>query len=146
MFADIYCASRSLYGLARDGQAPHFITKTLKNGNPIVAVAISSVFVTLGYLNVTKSTTTVFNYFVNLVTVFAVLNWMAILVSYISFRKALKAQNIPISELPYVGHFQPYGAYYSLFISVLIIIFNGKPVFLLQFPVQYSNVVRWFRI
>lgn len=77
-------------------------------------------------MNASKSTSQVFDYLVSLVTVFAVLNWVAILFSHIRFRRALKAQGIALSDLPYVGIFQPYGSYFALFISLMIVIFNGK--------------------
>ncbi|KAF5011803.1 hypothetical protein FDECE_2093 [Fusarium decemcellulare] len=131
--SDIYCASRSLYGLARDGQAPKLFSKALDNGNPIYAVAVTSVFICLGYLNATKSSSAVFGYLVSLVTVFAVLNWVAILVTHIRFRQALKAQGIQTADLPYVGMIQPYGSYFSLFISMLVIIFNGYDAFIPHF-------------
>lgn len=124
--SDIYCASRSLYGLARDGQAPRLLAKARKNGNPIFAVGFTSLFICLGYMNASKSSATVFGYLVSLVTVFAVLNWVAILVSHIRFRQALKAQGISVADLPYSGFLQPYGSYFALFISLLVIVFNGK--------------------
>ncbi|KAJ4187018.1 hypothetical protein NW759_016910 [Fusarium solani] len=130
---DIYCASRSLYGLARDGQAPSIFAKTLKNGNPAWAVGISSCGVGLGFLNVSKSAGTVFQYFVSLVTIFAVLNWMAILVSHISLRRGLKAQGISIKDLPYAGFGQPWGSYYALFMSCLILLFSGYDAFIPDF-------------
>ncbi|RTE70670.1 hypothetical protein BHE90_014925 [Fusarium euwallaceae] len=108
--SDIYCASRSLYGLARDGQARSIFAKTLENGNPTWAVGISSCGVALDFLNATKSAGTVFRYFVSLATFFSVLNWMAILVSHISFRQGLKAQGISIKDLPYAGFGQPWGS------------------------------------
>ncbi|RSL89228.1 hypothetical protein CDV31_015923 [Fusarium ambrosium] len=114
LWAYIYCASRSLYGITRDGQARSIFPKTLENGNPAWAVGISSCGVALGFLNVTKSAGTVFRYSVSLVTFFSVLNWMAILVSHISFRRGLKAQGISIKDLPYAGFGQPWGSYYAL--------------------------------
>ena len=126
MIADIYCASRSIYGLARDHQAPHIFARTMSNGIPIWSVAISSMFIALGYLNSKESSSTVFGYFSSLVTVFAVLNWISILISYISFRRALKAQGIPGDDLPFKAILQPYGAYYALFISILVVFFQGE--------------------
>lgn len=123
---DIYCASRSLYGLAKDGQAPQIFAKARENGNPIFAVGFTALFILLGYLNASKSASTVFGYFVSMVTVFAVLNWVAILVTHIRFRQALKTQGIMVADLPYVGILQPYGSYFSLVISLLVIVFNGK--------------------
>ncbi|KAM0429991.1 hypothetical protein ACHAPT_005997 [Fusarium lateritium] len=131
--SDIYCSSRSLYGLARDGQAPRLFAKARDNGNPIYAVAAASVCIALGYMNASKSSSTVFGYLVSLVTVFAVLNWVAILITHIRFRQALKAQGISASDLPYVGFLQPYGSYFALFISILVIIFNGYDAFIPHF-------------
>ncbi|CAG9946976.1 unnamed protein product [Clonostachys rosea f. rosea IK726] len=130
---DIYCSSRSLYGLAKDGQAPRLFAKARENGNPIYAVAFASAFIGLGYMNASKSSSQVFGYLVSLVTVFAVLNWVAILVTHIAFRRALKAQGIMITDLPYVGVFQPYGSYFALAISCLVIIFNGYDAFIPHF-------------
>ncbi|KIL92360.1 hypothetical protein FAVG1_04770 [Fusarium avenaceum] len=131
--SDIYCASRSLYGLAKDSQAPRLFTKARENGNPVFAVGFTCLFILLGYLNASKSSSTVFNYFVSLVTVFAVLNWVAILITHIRFRQALKAQGIAVADLPYVGFLQPYGSYFSLFISLLVIVFNGYDAFIPHF-------------
>ncbi|KAF2666119.1 hypothetical protein BT63DRAFT_377025 [Microthyrium microscopicum] len=127
--SDIYCASRSLYGLARDGQAPEITGRTLKNGSPVFAVATASVFMALGFLNSSKSASTVFGYFVSLVTPFSVLNWMAILLSHLSFRRALVVQGIPLKALPYTSWMQPWGSYYALFIAFLVLIFNGYDAF-----------------
>ncbi|KAM0481891.1 hypothetical protein ACHAPX_003220 [Trichoderma viride] len=133
---DIYCASRSLYGLARDGQAPRIFGKTRENGNPVYAVGITCLFVGLGFLNVTKSAATIFQYLVSLVTIFAALNWMAILVSHISFRRALKAQGIAAKDLPYTAFGQPWGSYYALIISLLVIVFSGYDAFIPTFHVD----------
>ncbi|KAM0387784.1 hypothetical protein ACHAQC_010436 [Fusarium culmorum] len=133
MAVDIYCASRSLYGLAKDGQAPRLFAKVRDNGNPIYAVGFASLFIAMGYLNASKSSSAVFGYFVSLVTVFAVLNWVAVLITHIRFRHALKAQGIAITELPYVGFLQPYGSHFSLTVSLLVIIFNGYDAFIPYF-------------
>lgn len=37
----VFCASRSLYGLALEGKAPRFLTKCTKNGVPIYCVAVT---------------------------------------------------------------------------------------------------------
>lgn len=123
---DIYCASRSLYGLAKDHQAPRIFQKTLSTDNPIVAVLFVSLFVALGFLNAAKSSSVVFGYFMSLVTIFALLNWIAILVSYLSFQRGLKAQGILPQTLPYTGWLQPYGSYYALLFSLAVLFFSGK--------------------
>lgn len=124
--ADIYVASRTLFGLAKDGQAPRIFAWTTTNGVPMYGVALSSAFILLGYMNIAKSSSTVFGYFVSLVTVFGTLNWVSLLVSYIAMRRGIAKQGIPLSDLPYRGPLQPYGAYFALFMTFLIIVFNGK--------------------
>ncbi len=119
--------------MARDGQAPKIFARTAKNGNPVWAVAVTSTCVCLAYMNATTSSGKGFQYLVSLVTIFAVLNWTCILSSHIAFRRALKAQNVALSELPYVANFQPYGSYFSLFMSILVVAFSGK-MHLVQFP------------
>jgi len=126
--ADIYTASRTLFALAKDCQAPRLLKHTsrggITDGVPLRAVGVASCFVALAYMNAAKSSRTVFVLLVNLTTVFGALNWVNILVSYLFFRKGLKARSIPVSQLPYVGPLQPYGAYYALFVTILVIVFN----------------------
>lgn len=90
-------------------------------------------------MNASKSSSQVFSYLVSLVTVFAVLNWVSILVSYISFRRALAAQGIALEDLPYVGLLQPWGSYYALFISSVVILFNGIVVCLIKVALLLTN-------
>jgi len=79
----------------------------------------------MGYMNARTSSAVVFQYFVSLTTIFAVLNWMCVLLSYIAFRRALKAQNFNFDDLPYRAMGQPWGAYYALLITLAVCLFSG---------------------
>ncbi|KZF19427.1 dicarboxylic amino acid permease [Xylona heveae TC161] len=134
---DIYVGARTLYSLAKEGHAPRIFTHTTARGVPIYGVAATSAFSLLAYMNATKSSATVFGYFVNLVTVFGTLNWASILVSYIGFCRGMKAQGLDRKvDLPYRGALQPYGAWFALFLTVIIIIFNGYNTFIPSFQVS----------
>ena len=90
-------------------------------------------------MDVAKSSSTVFGYFVSLVTVFGTLNWISLLVSYVCMRRGLEKQGIPLSELPYGGPLQPCGAYFALTMTCFIILFNGtlrKSLFLTRSYIQ----------
>jgi len=153
--SDIYLASRSVWALAKDGQAPSIMKRTNKRGVPIPAVILSSVFIVLGFMNATKSAATVFGYFVSLVTVFGALNWIAVLVSYLSMIRAMKVQNIPRSVMPYRNILLPWGAWIALFITILVILFSGYSAFIPHFqvdkfmtsyigiPVYIINILWW---
>lgn len=124
--SDIYIGSRTLYGLARDGQAPRIFNRTSAKGVPLYGVAFVSLFAALAYMNVAKNSSQVFGYLVSLVTVFGTLNWVSILLSYINFTRGMRAQGISRKLMPYRGPLQPYGSYFALIVTILVILFNGK--------------------
>lgn len=134
--SDIYLASRTAWALAKDRQAPQLLQRTNKRGVPIPAVALSSIFIALGFMNATKSSSTVFGYFVSLVTVFGALNWVAVLVSYLAMINAMKVQGVPREIMPYRNPLLPWGAYIALFITILVIIFSGYSAFIPHFQVD----------
>lgn len=125
--SDIYVGSRTLFGLAHDGQAPGIFRHTNAKGVPLWGVGLTSLFTVLAYMNVTESSSKVFGYLVSLVTVFGTLNWISLLVSYIQFTRGMKAQGLDRRSMPYRGPLQPYGAYLALGITCLVTFFNGKP-------------------
>ncbi|KFY40359.1 hypothetical protein V494_03527 [Pseudogymnoascus sp. VKM F-4513 (FW-928)] len=128
--SDLYIASRTLYGLAVEGNAPKIFSRTDRRGVPIYALGLSSLFCLLAFLSVDTSSMTVFKYFVNLVTIFGLLTWISILVSHIYFVRARRAQNIPDSAMAFVSPGGIWGSYISLGFCILIAIFKGFNVFL----------------
>ncbi|VUC32438.1 unnamed protein product [Clonostachys rosea] len=123
---DIYIASRTLFGMARDHQAPKIFSRVNGRGVPIFGVIAISLFCSLAYMNAAKDSSTVFGYLVSLVTIFGTLNWISILVSYIQFTRGMKAQGLSRDTMPYRGPLQPYGAYVALFVTICIVSFNVK--------------------
>lgn len=134
--SDIYLASRTAWALAKDRQAPQILHRTNRRGVPIPAVALSSIFCALGFMNATKDAATVFGYFVALVTVFGALNWVAVLVSYLAMIRGMRAQNIPREVMPYRNPLLPWGAYIALGITILVIMFSGYNAFIPHFQVD----------
>lgn len=134
--SDIYLASRTVWALANDGQAPKLMRRTNLRGVPIPAVALSSLFCALGFMNAKKDSQTVFGYFVSLVTVFGALNWISILISYLAMCRGMKAQGIPRSEMPYRNPLLPWGAYIALGITMLVIVFSGYNAFIPRFQLD----------
>ena len=64
----VYCASRSLFGLALEGKAPRFLTRCTRNGVPIYCVAVVLAISLLSFLQVSTSAAVVLQWFVNLVS------------------------------------------------------------------------------
>lgn len=116
-----YCSSRSLYALARRGYAPKILSWCTPNGVPIYCVAISLCFALLSLLQLGDSGTTVLNYMVSLCTGSQLLNYGFMVITYLCFYRACKAQNIDRSSFHYKSWYQPYTAIISgCFIWMLI--------------------------
>ncbi|CAG9990747.1 unnamed protein product [Clonostachys byssicola] len=127
--AYLYSASRTLYGLARDGQAPKFLMKCTSNGVPIIAVAIVSLITCITFLVSSNAAVEVFFWFVDLTTTALIATYIWMLITYFGFWRACKAQGITKDALPYAAPWTPYTPILSLVICTLTIIFVGFDVF-----------------
>ncbi|KAF7556809.1 hypothetical protein G7Z17_g1144 [Cylindrodendrum hubeiense] len=134
----VYCASRSLYGLALEGKAPRFFTKCTKAGVPIFCVLAVLLVALLSFLQLSNNTAVVLDWFVSLVTASQLINFSVMCVAYLCFHRALKAQGISRDTLPYKSILQPYAAWYGLVGTFIMTFVGGYTVFL---PIDgYWNV------
>ncbi|KAH7139713.1 amino acid permease [Dactylonectria estremocensis] len=127
--SDLYIASRTLYGLASDGNAPAIFKRTDSRGVPVYALGFSAIFGCLAFMNVSDDSTKVFGYFVNLTTIFGLMTWISILVTHIYWCKARQAQEIKNEVLPYVAPLGIYGSYVALAICILVALTKNYDVF-----------------
>ncbi|KAH7077379.1 amino acid permease/ SLC12A domain-containing protein [Paraphoma chrysanthemicola] len=123
----LFLSSRSLYGLALSGNAPKIFKTCSKKGVPYYAVACSSLFCALAYLNVGSSSAVVFNWFVNLTNTSGFISWICCGIIYLRFRKAREAQNV--TELPYTSPVGKWGAYTIIVSFTFLCLINGFDVF-----------------
>jgi len=127
----VYCASRSLYGLALEGKAPRILTKCNKQGVPYYCVFVVLAIGLLSFLQVSNNAAVVLSWFVSLVTASQLINYCVTCVSYIRFYYAMKAQGISRDSLPYKGFLpQPYAAWYGLVGTFIMAFVGGYTVFL----------------
>ncbi|KAF5000829.1 hypothetical protein FGRMN_1437 [Fusarium graminum] len=127
--AVVFLASRVLYGLAEEGQAPRMFLKTNRLGTPYLAVTASSMFLPLVYLSLGSNSSVAFGWFVNIATIAALISWLIIEITFLRFFYAMKAQGIDRNRLPYKSPFQPYMAWTTAVGLVIIILFSGYSVF-----------------
>ncbi|KAI1853953.1 hypothetical protein JX266_001094 [Neoarthrinium moseri] len=127
--ACIFIASRTLYGLSRDGHAPAVFQRCNRFGTPHYAVGLTCALLPLVYLNVGNNTSVVFGWFVNITTVAGLIGWIVIETTYIRFYSGLKAQGYTRDELPYRSPGQPYVSWATLVMVSLIVLFSGFDVF-----------------
>jgi amino acid transporter len=128
--SNVYSGSRILLGLANDGSAPAFMKRTTAKGVPYVAVAFTSAFGLLAFMNLSTSGGTVFTWLLNITAIAGFITWACINGCHIAFMRALAARNISRDTLPYKAAWQPWFAWYGLFFNVLIILTNGFTAFI----------------
>lgn len=138
--SDLYVGSRSLYSLAVDGKAPAIFARTTSWGLPHYALSVCVLFCGLGYMNCSSSSASIFNYFVNVVSIFGLISWIVILFTFIRFQKACKAQGIDRTKFSYVAPFQPYGSYFAISWCIFIAFIKNFNVFLYN-KFDYKNFI-----
>jgi yeast amino acid transporter len=126
----VYCASRSLYGLALEGKAPQLLTECTKNGVPLYCVIVVLLVSLVSFLQLGTNAAVVLQWFVSLVTASQLINFSAVCTTYLCFHRALKAQGINRDTLPYKAIIQPYAAWYGLAGTFVMTFVGGYTVFL----------------
>lgn len=129
----LYMSSRSLYSLSKSGNAPEIFSRCNRWGVPIYAILTSALFAPLAYLNVGNSTSTVFNWFINLTNTAGFTSWVCCCIILLQFRKACRAQGV--TDVPYQSWLQPYAAWICMVFFICLLFLNGFSVF---FPGQWS--------
>jgi amino acid transporter len=127
--SDLYIASRTLYGLASDGDAPAIFKRTNNAGVPLYSLGVSALIACLAYMNVSDDSTTVFGYFVSLTTIFGLVSWISILVTHIYWCRAREAQGVKNEDLPFAAPLGKYGSYGALAICIIVALTKNYDVF-----------------
>jgi len=127
--SDLYIASRTLYALAVEGNAPRIFSHTNNRGVPVYSLGLSSAMCLVAFISTKTGAFKTFQYFISLVTMFGLLTWISILVSHIYFVRARRAQGVPDTALAYVSPFGLRGSVAALVFGCVIAVFNGWSVF-----------------
>ncbi|RAL00002.1 amino acid permease [Aspergillus ibericus CBS 121593] len=134
--SNVYSGSRVLLGLAQEGFAPSIFGLVTRRGVPYISVGFTALFGLLGFMNVSDSGSTVFNWLVNISSVAGFICWTSINASHIAFMKAMKARGASRDTLPYKSIWQPWLAWYGLFFNILIIFTQGFTAWIPTFNVS----------
>ncbi|KAF5641186.1 proline-specific permease (proline transport) [Fusarium tjaetaba] len=130
--AFLYSASRNLYSLSKAGSAPAIFKRCNRYGLPYYAVLITASLGCLAYLSLSNSSLTVFNWLINLTNTSGYISWISCGIIYVRYRKAITHHKL---ESPYRSRLQPWGMYFGVIVSAILLIINGFTVF---FPSQWS--------
>jgi AAT family amino acid transporter len=104
MNTNVYLCSRMLFSLSRGGYAPKVFGRLTKAGTPLAAILISGACILLA-AGVSKLTPKAFTYLFGVALFGAIIVWMVILVSHLSFRRRHKAEDLPV-RMPFFPYMQ----------------------------------------
>lgn len=127
--AYLYSSSRTLYGLAQEGQAPRFLLRCTKSGVPIYCVTVVSLITCITFLVSSNSAVEVFYWFVDLTTTGLIATYTCMLLTFVGWYRARNAQGLRTSSLHYLAPLTPYSAYFALFLGCVAILFIGFDTF-----------------
>ncbi|AMD18658.1 HBL244Wp [Eremothecium sinecaudum] len=128
--SDLYVGSRTLYGLAIDHKISKVFAYTNSWGVPYNALIACTVCCFLAYMNISNSAAKMFKYFVNVSSIFGLLSWITILITYDGFYKAFRAQGIDRSTLSYAAPMQPWAGRIALGFCCFVALMKNYTVFL----------------
>jgi len=95
MNTNVYLCSRMLFSLARGNYAPQFLGKLSRKGTPTAAILLSGACILVA-AGVSMFTPYAYNYLLGVALFDAILVWMLILVSHLSFRRHHQAADLPV--------------------------------------------------
>ncbi|RCI06460.1 hypothetical protein CU098_003796 [Rhizopus stolonifer] len=127
--SSLYTCSRTLLGLAKDGNAPRFMGNLNRWGAPYWAVIISSI---IGFLCVfvsIYSASVAFVWFLSVTAVSGFISWWGIAVVHIRFRRAFKAQGRSMEDLPYKAFCYPWTSIIAIALTTFVIFGQGYTSF-----------------
>lgn len=127
-----FAASRCLVTMANEQGAPKFFGKINRFGTPYVAVAFTTLWLCLAYLNVSSSSAEVFAWLSNISTISGFIGWAVSCIAYLRFRKAIIFHDM-YDRLPFKGPLMPYLVWYALFWVVILSLTNGYQVFMREY-------------
>ena len=95
MNTNVYLCSRMLFSLSRGGYAPRFLGRLSKNGAPITAILLSGACILIA-AGVSKLTPLAYNYLFGVALFDAMIVWIIILLSHLSFRRRHRTADLPV--------------------------------------------------
>lgn len=135
--SSVYGSSRTLAALAEQGQAPKFLAYIDRQGRPLFAIMVASVFGFLAFLAASSKEGDAFTWMLAISGLSSIFTWGSICLAHIRFRSGWKAQGHTLDELPFKSQVGVYGSWVGFLFNVLVLIAQFWVGFA---PVGYSGM------
>lgn len=117
-----YSSSRLLYSLSKQGLAPKWFNYIDREGRPLMSMCLAALFGTIAFCACSPKEEDVFTWLLAISGLSQLFTWIAICVSHIRFRAALKIQNRSTDELGFKSQVGIYGSAYAAIMMTLALI------------------------
>lgn len=118
----VYACSRCMVAMAHIDNLPKFLNRVDKKGRPVNAILLTLFFGLLSFVAASDKQEEVFTWLSALSGLSTIFCWIAINLSHIRFRHAMKAQNRSLSELPFISQTGVIGSWYGASVLFLVLI------------------------
>lgn len=132
----IYIGSRTIFAQAKAGRAPAILAWTSKNGVPVPAIVFTNLIGLLSLLNISENAGNVFTYLLDISGAAAFIAWAFIGLTHLKMRSAMKAQNMPLSALPFQSMGYPYIPWILFIANIFLVIISGYTTLLHPFDLK----------
>jgi lysine-specific permease len=122
--SSLYMASRMLYSMGIQQQAPRILGQTNHRGVPVVAVCATGIIGALAMLSPFFGLDAIYTLFYSASSVTGFIIWLGISVTHWRFRRAWKAQGRSLDDLKFKARFYPVGPILAAIVFLIIIFGN----------------------
>ena len=136
----MYCSSRMLYAMAKEGKAPKFLGKANRSGVPIAATLITGLVSALCLLSGLYAADTVYLWLINGSALCGFITWFGIALSHYRFRRGYVKQGYQVKDLKFKSPLFPVGHILTLFVC-LIVIFGQGLTYITESSVDWVSVI-----
>lgn len=120
--SSIFGSSRTLAALAEQGQAPSFLRYVDRKGRPLFAIAIASAMGFIAYCADSGSEGEVLDWLLALSGLSSIFTWGSICLAHIRFRRAWTANDMDLSELPFLSQPGVIGSWVGFLFNCVVLI------------------------
>ena len=121
----LYVSTRTLYALAKRGQAPKFLAKINRRGVPMGALLVTTLIGGVCFISSLIGDGRAYVWLVNASGLAGFITWMGVAWSHWKFRKAYIAQGNDPNDLPFKAKFYPAGPIVALIMCAIVIVGQG---------------------
>ena len=118
--ASMYTATRTLWHIAQEGNAPKFLGNTTKHGIPVAALLSSSLISAVVFLSSIFGQGQLFIWLLNMSSLTGFIAWFGIALCHYRFRRAYLVQGRKLRDLPYYTRGFPFGPIFAICLCIFV--------------------------